>query len=413
LDIAVADVAAQLRKRGWVVDMPLVAALEDSPGDPASTSALNRLHVPSSMRPPPLLARLLRSRLRSLIRLPEFLRGYFGLLIERATMRKFNENLFTLERVLKASARPDAVLLFSGYATPGVCALALASNPRTVLVSLPELAYELKLSQAWSLMRRICAWRLQEKVHPFLYRPVQPNQIRCAVFASRAWRDDAVKYGLGAGCVHTIYFGVPLSPMMARPAPRGRLLWIGRMNEGKGLHQFIDAMPTIRLAVPHATLTVIARRENEAYQVSIAEAISRQQLGDAVRILASVERAELKNAYAEHDVLLCLSPFSEPVPLVMMEAFAAGLPVIISTPRVPSPLVLPEHTCLCFDPDKPHTLARAVERLQRDGELRARLIANARKLIEDSFSLDHMGAQYDALLRTVTSESNPGPIAGR
>jgi hypothetical protein len=86
--------------------------------------------------------------------LPRFLRGYLSLFVDRMTIRKFNENLLVLERALEAAPRPDAILLFSGYATPGVCALALASNPGTVLVSSFEPAFELKLSRAWSLVPR-------------------------------------------------------------------------------------------------------------------------------------------------------------------------------------------------------------------------------------------------------------------
>ncbi len=98
-------------------------------------------------------------------------------------------------------------------------------------------------------------------------------------------------------------------------------------------------------------------------------------------------------------MLLCVSPFSEPVPLVMMEAFTAGLPVVISRPHAASPLVLDGETCVCFDPDDPHTLVEAILRLHRDGELRARVTANARRLVAEQFSLDRMGAQYDSLLR--------------
>ena len=153
MDLAVANVVAELRQRGWVVDMPLVMAPESSSGE-AVASAPAALHKPSALRRPPLLDLLLRSRLWSFIRLPRFLTGYPSLFVDRTTIRKFNDNLLALERVLEAAPRPDAVLLFSGYATPGVCALALVANPRTVLVSSFEPAFELKLSRAWSLMRR-------------------------------------------------------------------------------------------------------------------------------------------------------------------------------------------------------------------------------------------------------------------
>ena len=397
------DVVAQLHRHGWEIDMPFVAA-EDDFDEAPDTRPPNALQLPSSVRAPPLLERLRRSHLSSLIRLPRFLRGYFSLILDRSTIGKFNQNLFTMEATLKKVSTPDAVLLFFGCATPGVYALVLTMYPAAVLVSLSELAFELKLARAWSLMRLICGWRLRQPIHPFLYRAATPEKLRCVVFASSAWRDDAIRYGLNRSSAHTIYFGVPMSAMTERPVSHGRLLWVGRMNPAKGLHHFVKAMPAIRSALPKAALKAIARHEDDAYEAAILEDVARLQLGDALQIVSSVARADLQRAYAEHDMLLCISPFSEPVPLVMMEAFTAGLPVIISRPHAPSPLVMDGETCLCFDPDDPRTLVEAVVRLHGDAELRAHLAANARKLVEGQFSLDRMGAQYDALLRSAAAD---------
>jgi glycosyltransferase involved in cell wall biosynthesis len=408
MDVAVANVVAELRQRGWVVDMPLVVGSEPSSGAAAAEAPV-AVYVPSAVRPPPPLDLILRSPLRSLIRLPEFLRGYLSLFVDRSTVRKFNGNLLALERVLKTTPRPDAILLFSGYATPGVCAMALVLNPRTVMVSSFEPAFELKLAWAWSLMRRFWAWRLQGHIHPFLYRAATPEQMRCVVFASEGWKEEAIRHGLNPSNARTIYFGVPRSQMTARPAPRGRLLCVGRINRDKGLHRFVDAMPAIRTAIPGATLTMVARSDDDAYRALIVDRIAALQLDEAVQILPRMPEAELQNAYAGHDMMLYISPFSEPVPLVMMEAFMAGLPAIISRPRTPSPLVQPEHTCLCFDPEKPATLVEAVRRLHTDAALRERLTANARKLVEGPFSLERMGSQYDALLRSVVAESGSEP----
>lgn len=408
LDVAVADVAAQLRNHGWHVDMPLdETAWSDADNSEASKPA--EWHHPGRLPPPPLLAWLQRSRLASSIRLPRFLRGYFSLIVNRSALDKLNQNLFSLEKLLKRYPNPDAVLLFTGYATPGVCALVLSVYPKAVLTSLSELAYELKLARTWSVMRLVCACRLP-RAHPFLYRAVRPDQIRYVSFASQAWREDALQYGLEPSSAHTIYFGVPTSALTGRPAPRGRLLWVGRMNPGKGLQHLVRSMPEIRSVIPNSRLTVIARRENDLYASAIADDIARLRLGDAVRIVPSVDRAELQSAYAESDLLICISPYPEPVPLVMMEAFAAGLPVIISRPGVASPLVRDGETCLCFDTNEPQTLVDAIVRLHADAGLRNRLTVNARKLVEGQFSLEEMGDRYDALLRRAAEMTDLVPV---
>jgi glycosyltransferase involved in cell wall biosynthesis len=408
LDVAVADVAAQLRNHGWHVDMPLgEAACGDDEKSEAGTPA--EWHCPGTLPPPPLLARLQRSRLASLIRLPRFLRGYFSLIVNRSALEKLNQNLYSLEKLLKRCPNPDAVLLFTGYATPGVCALVLSVYPKAVLTSLSELAYELKLARTWSVMRFVCAYRLPG-AHPLLYRAARPDQIRYVSFASQAWREDALQYGLEPASAHTIYFGVPMSALAGRPAPSGRLLWVGRMNPGKGLQHLVRSLPEIRSVIPESRLTVIARRENDLYASAIAEDVARLRLGDAVRIVSCVDRAELQSAYAESDLLICISPYPEPVPLVMMEAFAAGLPVIISRPSVASPLVRDGETCLCFDTNEPQTLVDAIVRLHGDPGLRNRLTVNARKLVEGQFSLEQMGDKYDALLRRAAEMTDLVPV---
>ncbi len=63
MDIAVASVATELRQRGWIVEQPLI------------TDASAAFHKPSEMRAPPLLNRVLRSRLRSFVRLPQFFKA--------------------------------------------------------------------------------------------------------------------------------------------------------------------------------------------------------------------------------------------------------------------------------------------------------------------------------------------------
>ena len=209
MDIAVADIAAQLRQRGWTVDIPLAAVgTSVADGDPAMPGA-NTLFVHKVTRPLRLLGRLRRSRLGSYARLPERMRGYLGLLVNRSTARKFNANLFALERLFTALPQPDAVLLFCSFATPGICALSLAMFPRTVVVSLPELAVELKSAWVWPLLRRVFSLRLPERAHWFFYRAVSAEKIQCAVFASNDWRDEAVRYGLDGSVARSIYFGVP------------------------------------------------------------------------------------------------------------------------------------------------------------------------------------------------------------
>jgi glycosyltransferase involved in cell wall biosynthesis len=110
-------------------------------------------------------------------------------------------------------------------------------------------------------------------------------------------------------------------------------------------------------------------------------------------------REALQTAYASHDVLFFHSIFAEPVALVLMEAFAAGLPVVASQASAEAKLVRDKVTCLCYRPNDRESLAEAIVMMLTDPRLRQRLAANARQLVRQEFSLDKMGRLYDELLR--------------
>jgi glycosyltransferase involved in cell wall biosynthesis len=117
-----------------------------------------------------------------------------------------------------------------------------------------------------------------------------------------------------------------------------------------------------------------------------------------VRLLPAVPRDALRAFYTSHDALLFQSIFDEPVALVVMEAFAAGLPVVGPRPRARGALLAPDDTCVCFASSSPVDIARAVARALDDDALRRRVRVNARRVIDERFSIDAMADAYDRAL---------------
>lgn len=110
------------------------------------------------------------------------------------------------------------------------------------------------------------------------------------------------------------------------PVPEGppRLVSIGRFSEQKGQLVLIEAMAGIAASHPQAHLTLIGDGEMRA---EIEAAIARHGVQGHVTLagwLAEADvRAELANAQA-----LVMPSFAEGLPMVIMEAMAAGRPVI-------------------------------------------------------------------------------------
>jgi glycosyltransferase involved in cell wall biosynthesis len=110
------------------------------------------------------------------------------------------------------------------------------------------------------------------------------------------------------------------------PLPAGgpHLVAIGRLAEQKGLPVLVEAVARAAPALPGLRLTLVG---DGPLRASLAGQIARAGLGERVRLAGWLDeagvRAELAAATA-----LALPSFAEGLPMVLMEAFAAGRPAL-------------------------------------------------------------------------------------
>lgn len=332
------------------------------------------------------------------------------------------EHYVSLSRNLKAAGSQilaedfDVLMVHADGAPPGLCRLAgdlAAAKARPfVVVSMGALADELRGS-GWAAGRALAALYLGAIRAPGMFRPVKPASLTRAIFASEGWRAEAVRAGFPDARAETIYFGVPLPPAEPRPASGGnRILWVGRLSPEKGLHLLLQALPALRELLPGATVTAIAAQGSPAYRTLIEKLVRELGLDDVVTLRGPVPRAALATEYARHDALFFHSVFDDPVALVLMEAFAAGLPVASSAAAPAARLIRPGETCSTYDVRRADSVIQALKSALTDGPFRERVSANARRLVEAHLSMDAMGAAFDASLRKCLRPAEP-PIPGR
>ncbi|MGI4732825.1 MAG: glycosyltransferase [Janthinobacterium lividum] len=155
------------------------------------------------------------------------------------------------------------------------------------------------------------------------------------ICVSQAATDSQIGAGIDAARIATVRNGV--APRMAgrlRAALRTEwgfgagddaapvLLMIARFAEQKGHRLLLEALPAIRAAVPGVVLLLAG---DGPLTVPIARAIAKAGLADTVRMLGP--REDVGDLLALADLLLLPSAF-EGLPLVALEAMAAGLPVV-------------------------------------------------------------------------------------
>jgi glycosyltransferase involved in cell wall biosynthesis len=158
-----------------------------------------------------------------------------------------------------------------------------------------------------------------------------------------------------------------------QPAPlragwRWRLLYLGRMDERKGVHVAVDALALL----PAATL-VIQGSGDPSYVERLKQRAA--ELGVLDRIeFSRAPRERLGEVYADADAVLFPVQWDEPWGLVPIEAMAVGRPVIATGSGGSGEYLCHEDNCLIYSPrNSAQALAEAATRLAGDPSLRARL----------------------------------------
>jgi len=193
-------------------------------------------------------------------------------------------------------------------------------------------------------------------------------------------------YGVPAAKVVTIRNGVDLARFGSRPEPAGLREALGaegqrvllaptRLVPRKGVDRLIAALPAILAGEPRAMLVVAGDGPQRA-------ALEHAAQGLPVRFLGAVAPAEMPGLYALAE-LVVLPNRAEPgesdgLPLVFLEANAAGQPVIGGRAGGTEEAVEDGRNGLLVAGEDPAAIAAAVTRVLADPALAARLAAGAR-----------------------------------
>jgi len=187
----------------------------------------------------------------------------------------------------------------------------------------------------------------------------------------------------------TIPNGIDLEPF-ATPWPRpldldksiiaGKyVLFLGRLKERKGVDVLIDAIA--RLPAADNVQCVIAG-SGEDEQMLRAKAAS-AQLENRVRFVGRVEGAT--KLYLLQNAMCVVMPSRvwEAFPLVLLESYAAGKPVIGSDIPGIADLIRQEQTGLLVPQDSADDLAIAIERMMRNPDEIKRMGENAKRVAQN------------------------------
>jgi glycosyltransferase involved in cell wall biosynthesis len=189
--------------------------------------------------------------------------------------------------------------------------------------------------------------------------------------------------------------GISLAPFLSHPAspasrrPRIRFGTIGRLVPAKGHAILIDAFARVCQAAPGAELSIYGYGD---LQEQLQSQIARLGLADRARLEGRTEDSAA--TLQDFDVFV-FSSVNEGLPLVILEAMAAGLP-IITTDVGGIPEVLPKGSAWLCPPGDPEALATAMLRAIKCADLPERG-ETARRLAAANYGMEHMAGRYQDL----------------
>ena len=217
---------------------------------------------------------------------------------------------------------------------------------------------------------------------------------------ARRWMEE--KYPAERGRIFRVCNGIALDGFLPR-APASevpRILSVGRDVEKKGFGDLIEACRLLRERGLSFVCEIVGGGPLEKKLQAQIDAV---QLGGMVQLLGPHPQAEVRRllARAQIFVLACVVEAdggSDNLPTVIMEAMAAGVPVISTRVAGVPEMIADGEDGLVAPPNDPASLAAAMEKLLRDPLLADRLAAGARQSAAEKFAIERTTRELQHLL---------------
>jgi glycogen(starch) synthase len=172
----------------------------------------------------------------------------------------------------------------------------------------------------------------------------------------------------------------PFARRRARTGPP-ELLFVGRLEYEKGVHDAIAALPRIRRAHPGATLTIAGEGTQQDWLVELAR---KQRVLKATRFVGRLDHDQLLAVLHRADAAVLPSHY-EPFGLVALEAAAAGTPLVTSNIGGLGEAVINGETGMSCPPRDVTRLAKAVIAVLDDPAAAQRRAKAARQRLTSDF----------------------------
>jgi adenylyl-sulfate kinase len=214
-----------------------------------------------------------------------------------------------------------------------------------------------------------------------------------------------IQSGLSEGKVVVIPNGLPaeaferLQPVLRRQPGRVRISYVARMNDPAKNHRgFLRTAARLASRFPSIEIVLVG---DGPLRSGLEEPSRQLGLGDRIRFLG--ERRDMAAILASVDISVLFS-FSESMPNVILEAMAAGVPVVASRVGGAPEVIRDRETGILVKSGDEEELARAIGTLVEQPSLRLEYGRRGRQLAQDNFRMERVSRRYEELYTSVLEE---------
>jgi glycosyltransferase involved in cell wall biosynthesis len=203
-------------------------------------------------------------------------------------------------------------------------------------------------------------------------------------------KQELVRVGYGAENIEIFPLGINTSAFAAKAelqyawtVDSPRLLYVGRLQPGKGPMEALQVFEAVKRSFSNATFQIVGPCNDEPFRKRMTDYVDLHGLNDAVTFVGPVAYEELPRFYQEADLLLFPSPY-EGLPSVVLESMACGTPPVVLRGSGGTEEAVRDGEC-GWVVDAPRLAYDVVQLLKEPAEVRRRGI-NAARCVQENYS---------------------------
>jgi glycosyltransferase involved in cell wall biosynthesis len=281
---------------------------------------------------------------------------------------------------------------------------ALFSYPSTVAMSIARLKKVPYIVQPHGLL---CKWSLQQntykkKIYFHLIEKANLNSSQALHFTSQSEQQDFFLLSLSIPS-----FILPIGLAATKPIPDARhrlrqhlripsnetvILFLSRLHPKKGLDYLIPALGKLS---HHRFTFIIAGNGNPEYEVEIKSLIISNHIHN-ITYLAGFVQDEFKDILIQGSDLFVLTSHSENFGIVILEALAAGVPLLL-TPGVALSSIVQKHQVGYITELDVSAIASTLEQFLKNPQATKEMSQRARQLVSQKYSWEHISSKLQKI----------------